>query len=198
VSARPTVWESDASGIDDKASINKSGKRHVRVTANKGLHLRRQLAVHLLPPVQATIDEYNFIVVSRCGVTEENWPETINLKNDVFRHPLKKQLVRRSELRSSPDCQQVVSKANINAARHVKQLPVGITANENDAVTEGTETIEDLRGLWPPGVIAGHSDDFGVLDGRLCENSIQRQEDSMNIRQNRNARNHDASLPGIR
>lgn len=99
------------------------------------------------------------------------------------------------ELRRSPDRERVVGEANVDAARHLEQFPVGVAANEDCPVTERPETVENLRRLRTPGVVSGDDDQFSVGDRGLGEDVLQRGQHSVNVGEHRNCRDHTSTMP---
>ena len=82
-------------------------------------------------------------------------------------------------------------------AGDVHQLPVGVAAHQHAAVTQPDEAVEDLDRHRSRGVVAGHHDDFGRGHVRLGEHGVEHRERAMDVGQDRDRRQHAASLaPG--
>lgn len=95
-----------------------------------------------------------------------------------------------SELRCAPHGDRVVVETDVDPARHGEQLSVCVPSDQEGAVSQLGEAVQDVRWLRPPGVIASHDDQLRAPHGRLIEDSVECGQHPVDIRQDSDARHH--------
>lgn len=87
VPARPAIRHADAARVDHQAPIDEAGERHVGMPAHDRLHLAGQPIEDLSPPLEATVDENDSLVITRCPMAEHHRTEPFDLQDHRMRQP---------------------------------------------------------------------------------------------------------------
>ena len=195
VRARATVGKPDAARVDDEASVDQTSEGHVRVSADDRADVVGQVAEHVDPAFEPTVDQNDLLIVAGRGVAEPHWPEAVDRDRDLFGHRSQQLLMVRPELRRTPDRQRVVCEPDIDAMGDLEQLSIRVPAHQNHSVSQGGQTVEHFDRLRTPGVIAGDDDQLRIRDRGLDEDTLQRREHTVDVGEHRHRRDHASTIP---
>jgi hypothetical protein len=107
------------------------------------------------------------------------------------RQPRQQLEVGRTQLSRGPR-DHLVGNLQLLTARECHQFPVGISTDQEHALTQRAEPVQHRDRLRPGGEITGHDDEVGGGDVRFGEHRVERGQHPVEIREDGDAVHHAA------